>query len=673
MRATSIIITSIAAVATLLLAGGCEDAEARQRAEVQLAIADASSALNDALVTAATPGDPAFEDVRGKLRSVASTAGGLTGGADGQQAAAALIAATANRELAQLALAGAGALESEARAQREVLHSRVSASVRLDTLASGREMLGSDEERALLSDGRSRSREMLGEYRQRVEDLSGPIEQYEAENERDGAEAARLGDEANARYREASERGHADGLASFEEAIQLEREADKYQFRRAHREIDLRYDLAPEQDLAQSSVAFHESLLTTIDATESALDQYDSLGAEQVTATRRVIGKLDDEIGQALAELRETTTAQAAFYDQASERLQQSISQAQRSASKSGRADAGAARVAAARGHELHGRLHWARARSLADEAALVGRLAQSASFLDSARGADRVLSEVTEAHGAAVEEARAAYDSALSELAQAGGGGQEVESFRRSLELSISALSGEAPPAASVAAAGPGAMTPSRPSRPGGGGGGGNYRHNPTGAESPEALVDALLAVEDMSGATAIFDVTAPLEGLPAAQRQAVLRLMSFADAMAQLDAALKEQFGRGMDSGEGMDPIGDSMSLDSSIPASATVQNVSGSTGTIVAEMRDGSTQTLAIEQIGDRWFLSADHMTEDMPDLSDPESAAMMEGMLGMFDQMAGMLRTFANDVRSGQYASFEDFSGAMQELGGMMGGG
>src|SRR4029453_17833505 len=130
-------------IGILVLAGalgaavGCEDSAARQRQQVQKSVADLSRELKLAIA-----GGTSFADAdtvmaqQQKINGIITRLSQISGGEQGQQAAKAVLSATALRELANMKLVSAEQLEAQHRASRIDLQGKIDAMMKLDGIVT---------------------------------------------------------------------------------------------------------------------------------------------------------------------------------------------------------------------------------------------------------------------------------------------------------------------------------------------------------------------------------------------------------------------------------------------------------------------------------------------------------------------------------------------------------
>ena len=629
----------VSGFATVLLIGGCEDEAARRRAEVQVVIAEASRELQQT-PTPLTPDDERFEETRRALNGVLAKLSAAAEGEAGQQAAAALLAAGAQRKLASLSLAQAEQIESEHHQLRFLLHSEIDAALRLDALAHSRERLSTDNEQAMLDDKRSELRQELHEYSQRVAELDGPIAEREAANAQDMERAASLEEQANALRSEAAQRGHAEGLDSFQEAIELEREADGYEYRVAQRENDLRHDLHPERNLAESRIAALQTMLQQIQETEAGLARRDTVTEEQADSVRQAIAAFGDSIRQSLAGLGEGDAGDLEqFYADAISDLDKAATQANRAVSKSPRGESDAARLMVAQIYGQQGRLHWTRARSLADHMAVLQRLVDAGRALGSVEQARAELDAIRSRHAEAIEQATAAFNSAKQQLEQIrGGSGQDLVDLKRQIDRSLAALAGR--PIDLTATERPARSVPSAEPTAAGGFG------------SPEELLTFMssLAGDDLDKVARFLD----LIHCPSESSRALVRMQRDGlEVTGLLMNAINERFGEQADD-QFTDPMGGGLTQTGF--QNPQIVDRTDTRATVSYSDPVGGEATFDVVLINGSWMVDGDTLFGQL----DP--AAVQQALAAGPAAYAAM-RDLAGRIRAGEFNSREEVMQAL----------
>jgi hypothetical protein len=434
---------TILPLAAALLFAGCKDENTARRAEIDRLIRKATADLAAATAMSVDPGDASFEKLRGELERVVSALSPVRDGVDGQQAAAALITASAQRELAAMTLDEAAVIERANRRLRGQLHGHLDAATRLDALARGLESRSYDGHVATLDAQRASADGALREYGSRLADLDDPIAERIRLNDQDAAEARRLEGEATALRRAAAEAGPADGLARVNESIALQREADRFEYQIANREIDLDYELRPEHELASTRMAHLSSLLDEMSAAARALTEREKVTDGELSATRELLNTHGKALVQRLADMRrESAETLAPLYDKAAEHLEQAVTAASRAVSKSDRGEADAARLTTAAIQQLTASAALARARGIEEDLTILDRLAAARTAIDSAGNVAGEVDQARAARAAALDQARAALEAARTSLGEVKGG-DDLTAFRQSIEGEIARLTG--------------------------------------------------------------------------------------------------------------------------------------------------------------------------------------------------------------------------------------
>lgn len=643
-----IVTTSAACVATALLAGaGCEDASARQRAEIQETIAEASHNLELAAFSAWAPGDPSAGEHRKRLDAIAQSLRQVKA-EGGQQVAASLLASAANGELARISLAQAELLEAQNRELYQTLHSNIDAAMRLKGLAEGIEGVSTQELRSMLAAERTKAEERLRSHSRRLAELDGPIAERESENQQDAREASRLEDEAIALRRQAAEWGHSAGLPAFEQAISLEREADGYEYRIAWRESDLEYDLRPEHELAGTQVAFLSAMLDDIAETEQSLQARDELGAREAEATHRLIHSYRDEIAASLDTARARTSGDLQeHYTQAQTYLEQAVKAAQAAAKQSDRGEADAVRLTIVRAQERQGQLFAARARGLGMHARILDRLIDAGGALGDVSAFRRELDDVRAMEAEALEQARVHVTSARDELdaVKSRSSQVQIDAFKQGLANTLSAL---------------GAAAPAPPQARGPDDGGDRRRETPResapaaggGFATPEALVSSLQGADPTEASRRMLELVHV--STPAAQRMVEMQ-RELIGPQQEFMAAMAEHFGETPEdllSGMGVPAVG--------VGGDLRITDQTDDRATV-----EGGPAPIELVKIDGVWKIDGDGM---LAGLGGP-GMEQAEAVMGMMPRVLGDL---ADRVRAGEFGAPEQVMQAiMTELMGSMG--
>lgn len=406
-RAVRCLGPALAASATLLAATGCEDSAARQRENMQATITDAAGDLWQSSSVVTSPSGDEVEKARRDLERVVSTLGKAGEGDRRQQAVAALLAAQASSRLGAMSVAQANRIESAHRSTRSVVNGLIDTTVRLDLLAESLESMDVAQELATLDERRGQTEQMLQALSRQVAALDGPIDDQATANRDARAVTAGLREEAAKLRRAAGDLGDKDGFPLFEQAVEKDRAADAIDLEVAQREIDLRYALVPQHEVASTIVEHLQARLASIDDARASLQELAASSAAEAQRTRDESASLRQRIDAEMSALAASIEGVLKdLYARADSDFQRAASKA-RSATSGGADVVGAARLAAARAGQDQGDMNMQRARGLSDQAALLERLGAS--------GSD----EITAVRDEALNAARAAYQGARELLDQ--------------------------------------------------------------------------------------------------------------------------------------------------------------------------------------------------------------------------------------------------------------
>lgn len=441
-----------AALTALLLViamlAGCVDSDARRRDEVQQTINQAASDFDAAL---ATGFDPANDQARAKLLSIAKALTDIDAGAPGQRAAAALLLSDTYEALGLIETRRAEQLEAVHAIDRIVLHSAIDAAGQLEAIAQGRDQISQDQRLTQLDQARLTAVAGLETASQTAASLDDPIAKLTKENEVDSDEVAQLRMQANAMYRRAGELGRVAGLSSFQDATKVRREAELIERRMASRENELGYRYQPASDMAMRQVDSLKSLIEQIDQARADLQAAGASAVQQTAAIRTTVAQFKQAITQVLNDLNSRGTGDlAAAYDSAISSFEKAATQGEKAAS------AGIGRLASARAYQSLGDLLSARARSQGDHVILLQRLIDAGDALANASQLAEELQAAELARNTAAEQAQAAYTGAIESLAQVSSRDHQalVDAMKFGIETALAMLTGAPPPSQPAPAA---------------------------------------------------------------------------------------------------------------------------------------------------------------------------------------------------------------------------
>jgi len=562
----------------LPLACGCEDSQARQRAEVQKTIQEATEQLTVAATLRADL--MRQEQVRRDLNGLISKLADTADGEPGQRAAASRLAGSAHRLLASIDLLQADRLEADHRARRWVVDGLIDAALELDAVATAEEALDTGAQQETLAVDSDAASEQLGEFGQQLATLDGPIADLRRRNRDDRAQADRLREEASQLRREAADMGPAEGYSTFEHSLHLDRQADQIEYEIAQRELELRFILEPEHTVAQSRIKQAQYRLDSADSARQSLVDVEQAMSAEARTTRAGVAERSERIGAALSEIEQSSAGPLTeLYDRAGSNLERAASKSKSAATMARGEGTDAAHVEAARSHQQLGDMYWARARGLEQDITLRQRLADNASALGGVARVDSSLGGLREAHKEAMSQAIAAYGNAQEALEQVSGRSarRRLEALKANVSLLQTAASGQAVDVSAAAGGSPA----------------GNGRQSPApapgsgGAESPQALVEALQSAADLESFTGIqLDLTHIELKTPVA-RQIYDGSIAVGRAMVELDKAMREKLGSGLDA------------------PGVSLGEVSGDRGTMTVTTF-GTPQQVGLIRINGMWYM-------------------------------------------------------------------
>lgn len=636
----------------ILAAGGCEDGEAQKRDEVQSAVAAARDKLHKAVLAAINPSPEQFESARSALEAVGRELSSISGGDPGQQAARAVLSATAQRELGALNLRHAADLEAQLQSQRNIIAAQAGAIQALQAVSQGYASISATSDREMLGRELLTAQQRLEELSRRMAELDAPIAERTGANSKASQEVETLKLEVGELRTKAEELGYANGLALQEQAIAARRRADKIEYDIAQREMELGYDLKAEHDLAGEQAGFAQNRITTIESSQGQLDEFMKETSADIATMRSATDELAGQIASSLKQVNDAMSGELApLYEQAQTALDKAAAQAQQAASQGKGDEVGAAKLLRAQILETQGRLNWNRARGLTDHLTTLQTLSVA---LEGAQGLQGIASEVqsTEAaHKQAVEQATNAYSEAQQALDQVTVRGDQaaLEQFKSEIAKSVALLTGKpvepaaTPDESPTADASSGAPTPGVAS-----------------AESFLQNLKTLIAEEKnlTSLAERLSDMTVANtddgKKAVALSRQAGGVMQAFAETMeAKFGKEAAAGVMKGFPMGAGMNAI-----------AGATITEQTADRAKISYPMPGGMTKDSWLVKVNDSWLIDGDAL-----DASDKAQLAMGPQVLSIFQGLTERMRS--GDIATPE-ALMQEFMNEMAKLGAAAGG-
>jgi hypothetical protein len=596
--ADRILASLLCCTATAMITGGCEDADARRRAETQAIITAAGEELRGTAVAGLDSAQEAQQ--RQMLNRVIADLDGTRGGEPAQQSAALRLAAGAHRQLAALALTRAERIEADHRSRRTILHGKIDAIVRLDTLASSLEDLSTDAEQAQLTRDRQNAEEQLREHSQQLAALDAPIADLTAKNGEDAIEAERLRKEANRLRREGADRGPTAGFTAYERGVQLDRSADRIEYEIGQRETELRFSLLPRQAVAQTRVEHLQMRIAAIDDAKASLAALSEATAEEARLTRQLATEFREAIDAEVSALGQSKGGPLREqYEQTASELQRAATKARKAASQIRGELADPARLEAARTYQELGALHSSVGQGLAEHIGLLQRLA-AVSTTWSSLGPE--AADLAVEHKRQIEQATAAYTTAREVLDQVSGrtAGRKLEMLKNNLDMAISALSGQAihrsslmPPAG--AGSPPGPPTTAAPDH-------GRFA-------TPDDLLTHLEALA--STATVDVDELLRLYHAETPEGRAMTALVGdLVIATGRLREALVGRFGP-----SAVEAASGALALNAGLPTglAGRITERTDDRATITFNAPTGASDTMSLVRVGGSWLIDADDIDE------------------------------------------------------------
>jgi len=425
-RSLAVSFTLAASVGAVFVLGGCEDEADAQRLAASTALRDASLKYADAATA---------EDRAGALESAAQAlagAGSGSGGAGDSAGAAALLEASARRDLAAIRVAVAQSHHSVLRGLRVEMMGMAGVSRQANAAAGSLDGFDRSAIESSISATRQQLQAALEQATAAQSRLQQPVDQMTAASEADRAKVNALRDKARQHRENAFELGngpasHAETLA----AVEVDRQADVIEAGMSLREVELgglRSQLAiatvtVDQLRQQIETAYENS--AGLSANEGNFDQGASGLREQSSAMRTAFQAAWQSAGT-------ESDALAAAAGEAITQIDQGVAKCDVAARGP---DASSARVLKARLLQLKARALALQAASAADQVTLTRMLVESGSALGDAAAFQAELQAATATHAAMSQQAHSAFTEAAAALDGVSGAAQaDVAIFKAEL-----------------------------------------------------------------------------------------------------------------------------------------------------------------------------------------------------------------------------------------------
>ena len=624
MKSHAMFILASVSVTSLMISGGCEDSSAKQRDLVQIQIRQANVKLQKALGSST-------EDPGSALQGVVADLSRIDGGEPGQQAAKALLTATALREVASIKLAAAEEIESAHRLQRSALNAAIGESLKLAETASALDSVNAVAERQQLQRDIESARAEVMELRAKIEQLDGPISERAGQNANNKTEVDALRLKVNELRRNAQELGHADGFETYKQAIAASRQADQIEYEISQREIDLEHSLTPELTMTDTHAQQLDALIQSLETARTQLEAFANATAQEVSGIRKQVA---DSVSLANAALNEMESQRSgeltAAYDEAQAALEKAATQARSATSQRSLAaqDQQTARLVGVQAQEMLGRLHWAKARAAADHQRLLDRLV---SLSGTGSGLGEKSRELAEQYRLSIEQAKTAYEGAREQAASV----QNVDALNAGIESAIASLSGAPAPSTS----------PTSSSTP---------ASSVGGTAAPGAPVDIpvfnsadelgiFLAglpknADGMRAALAVIHATSP-------SGQRMLKASTdMVNAFASIDSAMQQHLNQSF-----FDAMGPMLTTVTPDLAGATVSEQTEDR-VVYTKTAFGQTQTIVIRKIEGTWKIDVDEL--------DQTTLAALPVMEQMATTMATAADSLVKRIQAGEFKTAQE---------------
>lgn len=634
-------------VAAALLPAGCVDDNAKKREELQQTVAQANSTLRQATLVIVTPDNAEqFEKLRSDLKKVVSTlrSAGSDAGETGQEAAVNLLLADAGQKLAALDLARVEQTASEMRDNQTIARTQLRALLRLNEFVTAAESIDVTSQTSALDNAKSSASEQLRAASEMLAQLDEPISRLSSENSADAQKMAALRSEAEQLLRRATDEGPADGFPQYEMAVQKNREAGDIETQIAKREINLSYQYQPEHRVADAQAQQLQQFIDSIEKAKQNLNTIAQTIDAEASKTSTRVGDLRKSLDQRLSDVQAALTGPLdEAYREGLDAADKALSAVKAAGRNSVGGDNKTGKLLEAQILDTQGRLHWARARVLADQVNLLDAIISAGPAVGNVAQYQSQRGEAESAYQEATELARDAYTAAQAALPA--GNSSELQAFSQSLEMAVGALSGKSAAEMNQAnsAANSGAMN-------------GTNEGGEQAAvqyQTPEELVAALNTIDPMRPETSVVLVEAVQAGTPM-QLQFVQAMRDMNSAATRMMNAMNANLGAAAT--QSFLQMGAATTPDFT---TAQITNKSADTATVSFKMLSGQPQTMELVNGTSGWRIGFDSFLSfsSAPGLATSDAITFLKAMTGIIDKLA-------EQIENGEITSAEDLMSAMQ---------
>ena len=308
----------------LLVAQGCEDADATTRLNVANAI---KKAADDAFLAGSDSAS---------LGKVERDLKAIKGGSDKQMATRDRLLASIQMHLAALDMADIEKMEIGLRHDLVRLRAMGFASERLAAFSSAREKVSGPINTPQLNERREQIRSQAELLRNQASQIEAPVVNSVETLEKSNEEVLRLQRQANRLRDEAAMADPVNRFPIMEQAIELERQADRIEAEMMRQELSLELVQQPAKEMMDRSRSDLEEMLAEIDAAQDDLQTISRQMADSGAKGRVALGEMDAKITQLSRDISDRISNELQqAYQKAESTLQSAASNARKGGRKS--------------------------------------------------------------------------------------------------------------------------------------------------------------------------------------------------------------------------------------------------------------------------------------------------------------------------------------------------
>ena len=428
---------SLAALCVMALMASCGESRDSSDPLAEVAAAYRTAIRNHPAIQSSTESTSTAE----KLRSIARRAD--SAGRNGNIDAAAILASGIHAKAGAIALHTASSIQSQVTVTMDTIGQLIDDAVLLDASAQSRESLNLASSREYLANERADANSRLAEAESQLDGIREPIKNAITNRETNKTRAAQLDAEAAGLAQQGLDAGPLQGHGFIEESIDLRRQAHGQRISAAREELTL-VELQPNQRIAEKGRQSQQSRLDAARDSESQTESRRNEAADYAQSIRSQIDAIRERLSPIFQQLAtEQTQTILPGFDAAAKDFAASASAAKKATRSDSAEQKSTAWMAVTSGELGAGRVHWAMANSLESQADLLKKLAKSGDLLGEESRWRNDLDTTLQAHGKAIEAAKASYQAALQSLGNVRGHAQEINRIRESIDLAVKAMEG--------------------------------------------------------------------------------------------------------------------------------------------------------------------------------------------------------------------------------------